>query len=260
VNDHAVPRNPVFWSQVAALTVANLKARYRKTWAGFVWVVLNPLILYGVQSQVFSRFVRLNMTDYALYLASGLLPWIFMTQSMEMTATIFVSSARLLKSYPIDPRVYLVAQLTDNLVNFLGSFFLVLLPVSVWHGVPVWRLAAVPLCLVPLVIGVTGLCWLLAALQVFYADVRFVLTFAIGVAFFLTPVFYPLDYVPADWRWAVGLNPLHRWIAPFQAALYPRPGVVWVETWAISLVVALGVFGAAWAFWRRNRDAIFFRL
>jgi lipopolysaccharide transport system permease protein len=245
---------------VAALTSANLRSRYRKTWAGFVWVVLNPLIIYGVQSQVFSRFIKLDMANYALFLAAGLLPWIFVNQSLEMTATLFVTSARLLKSYPVDPRVYLFAQLADNLINFLGAFLLVLVPVCFWHDVPIARLALVPICLIPLVLGITGLCWLLASLQVFYADVRFILSFALGVGFFLTPIFYPLEYVPADWRWAVDFNPLHRWIAPFQATLYPREGISWGTAWGASLGFAAATLGLAWLYWRRNRDAIYFRL
>jgi lipopolysaccharide transport system permease protein len=254
------PRSSVFWSQVLALTVANLRARYRKTWAGFVWVVLNPLILYGVQSQVFSRFLRLDIPNYALFLAAGLLPWIFITQSLEMTTSIFVWSGRLLKSYPIDPRVYLFAQVADNLVNFLGAFLLVLAPVAAWHGIPASRLAAIPLGLIPLVAGVTGLSWLLASLQVFYADVRFVLGFVIGVLFFLTPVFYPPEFVPPEWRWALVLNPFHRWIAPFQAALYEGQWDRFVGAWLESAAFGLVALGAAWAFWKRNRDAIYFRL
>ena len=95
-----------FWEQIRVLTAANLKTRYRKTWAGFLWVILNPLTMYWIQTQVFSRFLKLNVSNYALFLLSGLLPWIFIVQTLEMCASLFVWSSRMFKAFPVSPLVY----------------------------------------------------------------------------------------------------------------------------------------------------------
>ena len=88
-----------FWRQVLALTRANLKARYRKTAAGFLWVVLNPLILYAAQSLVFERFLNLRVPRYSLFLGSGLLPWVFSAQTLEMCTSLFVTHGRLIRRH-----------------------------------------------------------------------------------------------------------------------------------------------------------------
>src|ERR1035437_5970491 len=85
--------------QVRALTVANLKSRYRKTFVGFLWVILNPLILYGVQSLVFMKFLKLQVPNYTLFLLSGLLPWVFIVQSVEMCTSLIVINGKLFKSF-----------------------------------------------------------------------------------------------------------------------------------------------------------------
>src|SRR5665647_1643549 len=102
---------PLFWIQVKDLTVASLKSRYRKTWAGFVWVILNPLLMFGVQSLVFKRFLGLQIPDYYLFLLGGLLPWIFMSSTIQMGTPIFVTQAQLLRSFKINPMVLLACLL-----------------------------------------------------------------------------------------------------------------------------------------------------
>ena len=86
-----------FWVQVWELTVASLKSRYRKTFAGFLWVVLNPLMMFGVQSLVFKTFMKIQVPDYHLFLLGGLLPWIFFSSTIQMGTPIFVTQSHLLR-------------------------------------------------------------------------------------------------------------------------------------------------------------------
>ena len=117
-----------FWAQVRDLTVASLKSRYRKTFAGFIWVVLNPLMMFGVQSLVFKTFMRIQVPDYNLFLLGGLLPWIFFSSTIQMTTPLFVTQSYLLRSFKINPMVILTSQVIDNFINFIASFLLILLP------------------------------------------------------------------------------------------------------------------------------------
>ena len=109
----------IFLSQVNALTVASLKGRYRKTAAGLLWVVLNPLLTFGVQALVFGYFIKMDVDNYLLYLVAGLIPWIFISQTLEMTTPVFVASGALMKSFAASPLVYLCSQVADNFFNFL---------------------------------------------------------------------------------------------------------------------------------------------
>src|SRR5258708_5886389 len=134
----------VIWRQIIILTAANLKSRYRKTIAGFLWVIINPLLMFWVQSQIFIKVMKISLTNYPLFLLSGLLPWLFMTQSLEMSATIFNQMGSALKAFPVHPFVFLAAQLIDNFINFIAAFLVLLIPIVLFSS-----LSAVGLLFLP---------------------------------------------------------------------------------------------------------------
>jgi len=253
--------NPVFWRQIYFLTVSNLKSRYRKTFAGFLWVVINPLVMFGVQSQVFGKFLKLQTPNYSLFLLSGLLPWIFITQSFEMSTSIFVSNGRLLKSFTIHPMVFLLSQLLDNLINFLAAFLLILIPFVVFHhDATSWGIFLVPLPIITLVLGVTGFSWLLATVQVFFRDTRFMISFFISIAFFLTPIFYPITFIPTHLRWIIAINPLYYFIEPFRMAIYEFSLPFFLISLLKSLLAAILCLTLAATFWTKKRNAVYFHV
>ena len=249
-----------FWSQTRALTKANLKARYRKTFAGFIWVVLNPVIMFSVQALIFKKILRLQVDHYPLFLLSGLIPWIFISQSIDMTISIFVNSSQLIKSYPVHPLVYLVAQIIDNFINFVAAFLCILIPVSLREPVSVKAFIMLPVSFIVLVIGVIGVSWLLATVQVFFRDLRYIMNFVMSVGFFLTPIFYPIQFIPPNLKWLVVFNPFYRMIEPFHAILIDFSWQEFMRTTAISLAVSVGLLILASVVWAIKRNEIYFRV
>jgi ABC-type polysaccharide/polyol phosphate export permease len=249
-----------FFPQVRALTVANLKSRYRKTLAGFLWVLINPLIVFAVQSLVFKKFLRLEVPNYSLFLLSGLLPWIFITQSLEMCTSIFVSASQLLKSFQLPPLVYLFAQLFDNLINFVAAFLIILLPVLLTESGHNSSLLLLPLAVLPLVFGVVGMAWLLATAQVFFRDTRFVISFVLSIAFFLTPVFYPESFVPEQYRWLINVNVFYILIRPFRYVVTHAGTDELLRAFGTATMTACLLISAATLVWVRKKNAIYFNL
>jgi lipopolysaccharide transport system permease protein len=250
----------IFWTQARALTAANLKSRYRNTIAGFLWVVLSPLITYGAQSFVFHTILQLQVRNYHLFLLTGLLPWIFFQQSVEMCTSLYTSSSRLLKSLPVHPLVYLTAQLLDNLVNFFAVFFLLLLPATAFGQVDLTSLILLPIPIFFLLLGVFGICWLLAVLQVFLRDTRFIASFALNILFFLTPIFYPVEFVPEKFRWMVTLNPVNYLIQPFRGLLHEFNGGSFLREILSSAAVSLSLAAAGYLYWRVKRNEVYHAL
>lgn len=249
-----------FLRQVRLFTSANLKARYRKTIAGFLWVIANPIIMYGAQALVFKSFLHLQIPNYALFLLSGLLPWIFLTQSMDMCTSIFVNSSTLLKSFQVNPMVYLVAQLADNAVNFLAVFTILLIPVWIAHPSNLIGLLLLPLSFITLAAGALGLCWLLATAQVFFRDTRFLVQFVTSVGFFLTPIFYSKDFIPEKWRMLFLSNPFYLLLAPFREAIYDFTFAGFIKALAGALLTASLLLGMAYYFWKKKRNAVYFNI
>jgi ABC-type polysaccharide/polyol phosphate export permease len=247
----------IFWLQTLGLTMANLKSRYRHTFAGFLWVVLNPMILYGTQSYVFHIILKLQVDRYPLFLLSGLLPWIFIVQSIEMCTGLLTNSARLLKSFPIHPFVFLASQLLDNLINFSAAFAVLLVPTLLTHQITPLGLLALPIPLVLLFFAVFGMTWMLSTLHVFFRDTRFIVSFLMNVLFFLTPIFYPIDFVPQPLRWIVAINPFYLLIRPFRACLYEPNAQVFVHDTALAGLVAMASCLIAALYWNRRRNEVY---
>lgn len=249
-----------YWIQIHDLTIASVKARYRRTFAGFLWVLLNPLLQFGVQSLVFKQFLRLNIPNYYLFLLGGLLPWIFITGTISMGTPVFVSQSHLLRSFKISPIVILSSQILDNFINFMASVILILTPIYLFSDRPLLNILAIPLAIIPLLLTTSSLTVTLATLNVFYRDINFVIGFILSILFFLTPVFYPREYVPEHLRWIIDYNFLVYVIEPFRT-LFLTPS--WDE-FMLSVVKGMGVSLVAmlvtWYTWKRRQVAFYYRL
>lgn len=244
--------------QIREMTLASLKARYRKTWAGFIWVILNPLLMFGVQSLVFKRFLNLQVEEYYLFLLGGLLPWIFFSQTVQMATPIYVTQSQVLKSFKINPMVILSSQVLDGFINFIATFVLILLPVFFATNRDIAVLFLIPLSLIPLLLGTLSLSVVLSTWNVFFRDTNFITGFVFSLLFFLTPIFYPKEFVPAEWQWIVHINPVMYFVDPFRSAIY-SPSQFWYLLLK-SMGVALFFTGYAIFIWRKNRNEFYRRL
>lgn len=248
-----------FWVQIRDLTLASLKSRYRKTFAGFIWVVMNPLLMFGVQSLVFKTFMRIELPNYYLYLLGGLLPWIFFSSTVQMGTPVFVNQAPLLRSFRINPMVLLGSQVLDNFINFLAGFLIILLPFYYSAGKAIFPLLGLPLAMIPLLLGALSLCITLSTINVFFRDTNFVMGFVFNILFYLTPIFYPREYIPQNWQWMVEVNPAVYLLDPFRSLLYYQG-----EGFILSLIKATGVAAllgiSALLVWKRKRNGIYNKL
>jgi ABC-type polysaccharide/polyol phosphate export permease len=111
-----------------------------------------------------------------------------------------------------------------------------------------------------LLVGVIGLCWFLATVQVFFRDTRFVVTFGTSVLFFLTPIFYPPDLLPADYRWLSQVNPAYRLIEPFRLTIYQFRWDLFRVSLLKGSLVAMLLMGLATFVWSRKRSAMYVSL
>lgn len=249
-----------FFNQTLELTLASIKARYRKTWAGFLWVILHPVLLFGVQSLVFKNFLGLNVPDYYLFLLGGLLPWIFLTSTILMGTPVFVSQSPLLKSFKINPWVILCAQVLDSFLNFIMSFVLILLPFYFVSDNSILHLLVLPIALLPLLMGAFGLTVSLSVLNVFYRDINFVMGFLFNLLYYITPIFYPRSFIPEKFHILVDLNPFIYFIEPFRIIIHSSD-LLGIST-ALLKSYAGGIIALSVAFfiWRRKQNEFYRKL
>lgn len=244
--------------QVAVLAGAQLKLRYRKTVGGAVWVLLNPMIQYGTQALVFSYILKLNITNYPLFLLGGLLPWIFCSQTVDMATTVYVQQSQFLRAFSADPRVFVFALVAENSFNLLVTMLSFLAAFSAFGRADFFSGLLALLCLPPLIIGVAGIAVISAALHVLFRDMKFVMNFAFTVGYFLTPIFYPIEFVPAHLRAILELNPIFQWIRPIRLAVTGSADAAnaFLPNLLSSYVVALAVFGLGLFTWRMLKNKV----
>jgi lipopolysaccharide transport system permease protein len=249
-----------FWVQIKELTLASLKSRYRKTWAGFIWVILNPLLMFGVQSLVFRKIMKIAVADYYLFLLGGLLPWIFLTSTIQMGTPVFVNQGQLLKSFKINPWVVLGAQVLDCFINFLVSFFIIILPFYLTSDKSIFSLLLLPVAFLPLFVATLSMTIALSILNVFHRDINFVVGFIFSLLFFLTPIFYPKEYVPEEFQLMVLLNPLVHLIEPFRLIIHTNSSENFLGTFLKSAITASALAGIAIIVWKKKQNDFYQKL
>jgi ABC-type polysaccharide/polyol phosphate export permease len=205
---------------IMTLTLAEIKSRYRNTFVGLIWVILNPLIQFSVHALIFKFILKLNIERYYIFLLTGLLPWIYISTTLTSTVNTMVSSREALLSFQIHPISIVISKSIDNFINFVIPFialFFILLPTE---NFDFQGFAFLPLAMIIIFISVTYASILFSILQVFFRDVQYVLNFVTGIMLFLTPIFYPRHLIPENYQFLVDLNPFYAFIRTFKASLW----------------------------------------
>ncbi|PWU24493.1 MAG: ABC transporter permease [Candidatus Rokuibacteriota bacterium] len=205
---------------IGVLVAKQLKLRYRGSLLGFLWTLVNPLLLMLVYTLVFSVYFRLDMDKYPAFLFTGLLPWIWFASSLQQGVTCILDGAGLVSRSQFPAEVLPVVTLTANAVNFLLTLpllFVFLLAFRVTLGV---SLVAFPILIGLEYLVALGLVLFFSALNVFFRDLQHIIVHLLTILQFLTPIFYPLTLVPEPFRAWAFMNPLTVLISAFQDVLF----------------------------------------
>ena len=236
----------------------DVKVRYKQTLLGVAWTVLQPAMMMVVFTLFFSRAAGFKDDDvpYPVFVICGLLPWTFFSSGLVGAANSVVGSERLITKVYFPRLAMPLAAVGSALVDFafaLGLLFVVMLIYQVPPSLSVFLTA---LLLVPIALAAAGFGTLLAALNVAYRDVRYVIPFLVQLWIFATPAVYmPLPQAgPTDWLHSLlALNPLNGLVAAFRAAVLGRE-IDWA-TFAVSSAVTVAAFLAGCLYFRRVEDS-----
>ena len=233
----------------------DIKVRYKQTVLGASWAILQPLLSMIVFTVLFGRLARVPSEGqpYAIFSYAGLLPWNFFTAAVTNSSNSLVSSNNLISKVYF-PRILVPTAAVGAALVDIAIASMMLLAIMPIYGV---GFHASLIMLIPL-IGLTALTaaalgiWT-AALNVKYRDIRYALPFVIQLLMFLTPVIYPISFLPPRWQWVLRLNPLSGIIEGFRDAIFGRP-----FNWnglAISALVTLALLlAAAFTFSRMEEE------
>ena len=175
----------------------DLQVRYRGSLLGLAWTFVNPIVLIGVYTLVFSLLWRtFSIPHYPLFVCAGLVVWIFFQSSLQTSCASLLGQASLVQQVRFPRQLLPLSIVATNLVTF-AAMLAIVLPLNL-ALVPETRStfwAALPLAL-PLVGLTSGLAILVACATVFFRDVEHLLAAVFLPWFFLTPIFYTFDQLP----------------------------------------------------------------
>ena len=224
----------------------DIKVRYKQTVLGMLWIVLQPFVSMVVFSLLFGTLLRVPSGEvpYPIFAYAALLPWNYFASSLTRSSTSVVGSAHLITKVYFPRLIIPIAGVLSGLVDFTIAF-LVLIGLMVYYGVVpttavVWLLAFVLLAM----LTALGFGLWLAALNVRFRDVNYLIPYLVQVWMYLTPVIYGSTLIPERFRFLLGLNPTTAVVEGFRWALLgsqlgdaQAPGVLFVISVVITAVV-----------------------
>ena len=226
-----------------------ISGRYRGSLIGFGWAVLNPLLLLAIYTFVFSIVFQMrwdagvaDRSLFALIIYTGMIVHGFFAECMTRAPSLIVDNRNLVKKVVFPLQLLPWSVLLVASFHFLVGLLLIVAAVLGKTGALPPTLLALPLVVLPLALLALGAAYAFSSLGVYLRDLGQLVGFFALTLLFLSPVFYPVSAVPADWRWVIAWNPIATFIELMR-------GVLLFGTWPpVRTLVVIWIMGpaAAW--------------
>lgn len=204
---------------LGGLVAREMKLRYKRSILGIAWTLLNPLAQLLVFHFVFSMVLPLNIPNYAAFLFIGILAWSWFQASLDQATGAIVNNRDLIKRPGFPVAILPVVTVTSHLLHFLLALPLLFLFLSLSGGHFTGALLFLPLVIGLQFLLILSLAYLVASFHVSFRDTQYLLGVLLQMVFFLTPVFYHGNIVPARYQLFYRLNPMLQFIDSYRAIL-----------------------------------------
>lgn len=228
------------------LVTRDIKLKYRRSFLGYLWSVLNPLLIMLVMTVVFSTMFSRNIENFPVYLFTGQVMFNFMNTSTHQAISSITGNAALLKKTYVPKYIFTVSKITSGMVDFvfsLGALLIVMIATRA-RFTPYILLA--PLVAVQLYLFCIGLGMFLAQANVFFRDIQYIYNAVTTAWMYLTPIFYPMESLPEKVQWMVKhLNPMYFYVGQFRDLVYygrmPGPVITLAGWTAAGVMLIIGI-------------------
>lgn len=223
---------------IQELVSRDLKLKYRRSILGYLWSILNPLLIMIIMTMVFSRMFDRNIENYAVYLLIGRTIFEFVMNSTNQAMMSVRANYALIKKVYIPKYVFPLAKVTSGMVDCvfsLGALLIVMIFTKTSFSP---YLLLFPLVIIQVYIFSCGLGFFLSQAVVFFRDVQYIYKAFTTAWMYLTPIFYPVEQLPEQIRaLVIYVNPLYSYVTQFRVLVIDR---ALPEMWMV-------VSGCVWA-------------
>jgi lipopolysaccharide transport system permease protein len=232
----------------------DVKVRYKQSILGVAWVILQPLLTMIIFTLLFGRLAKMPSEGrpYAIFSYAGLLPWTFFAEGVTGGSNSLINSSNLITKVYFPRLLIPTATVGAGLVDFTIASMMLFVIMPVYHvAFHLTMLMFFPL-VVLLAMVAASVAIFTSGMNVKFRDIRHALPFAVQLWMFLTPVIYPVSFLPERWRWLLKLNPLSGIIEGFRAAIFGGP-FDWSGLAVSAVTVAVLLVITGYAFRRMER-------
>jgi len=255
-----------FWHPIQDRTLLrmfilrDLQSRYKNSWGGLLWLVIQPAILLSIYTVVFQQILGVkwgtqssSSIDFALNLYLGLVVFNIFSESIQAAPVVLRNHSNLIKKIRFPIRILPAIPVGSALCDAV-------LGLAIWQVIYVFALGPppitalyLPLVLLPLILFVMGLCWIVASLSAYMRDFTQIVRFVVTSLLFLSPIFFPLQSMPQDWQWILAFNPLAIEIEMLRGIMIGGVAPLW-DTYIGFLGLSIFVYGAGFYWYELTSD------
>ncbi len=240
------------------LIVRDLKIKYRRSFLGYLWSLLNPLLLMIVLTIVFSQMFRFDIPNFPVYLLAGQLIFGFYSEATTMAMHSILGSAALIKKIYLPKYIFPVSRVLSSFTTMTFSLVALFIVMFATKSELHITIVILPVVLFYVLVFSIGIGLILSVLVVYFRDIKYLYSVFLTALNYLTPIFYPVSILPVWLREALVFNPLYNYVEMFRkVVLYGVwPGIyehmICFGIAFITLIIGLLIFK------RYQRDFILF--
>ena len=239
---------------IKQLVSKDIKLKYRRSFLGYLWSILNPLLVMMVLVIVFSNMFRFEIANYPAYLIIGQTMFSYMTEATNQSIFSITGNAALLKKVYVPKYVFTLSKVTSSLVNLLFSLGAMLVVFIITRVQFSFYMLLIPVVLVELYLFCLGLSMFLAQMSVFFRDIQYIYSVITTAWMYLTPLFYPMEQLPENIQKIIKIfNPMYHYITQFRTLVlaHTMPSA---DTFIYGFgVAAIALIIGIWSF-QKNQD------
>jgi ABC-type polysaccharide/polyol phosphate export permease len=241
------------------LIARNFALRYRGSAIGILWYLMIPLSQLLVLVFLFGKVVPLKIDAYPAFVFSALLPWVWFSASLNSASNLFIGNRDLVRKPNFSPFVLVIVNTLTNLLSYILFLPILILILVLYGHYMTPHLLIFPLLILIHCILIIGLSLIIATLNVFFRDIQQIVTVAVMLLFYLTPVFYRAEAISKNYQLLYTLNPISVLIQSYRAIFFYGTPPYW-SSLMLSGIVSVVVLILGLSIYNRQLTNIFDRL
>lgn len=208
-------------SLIKYLTLREISTRYKQSFLGFFWVILNPFFQMLIISFVFSQVMRTQniKVAYPVFLYAGLLPWIFFVNSLSSSMNVFINDSALIKKIYFPREVLVLSTLLAKTFDFFISSIIFLILMAYFKIPFTFYMLFFFVIFFIQFLFTFSLSLFLSWTNLFYRDVQYLFNLIISLWFYLTPIIYSVEFLPKKYQFIFKFNPMAVFINAYRQVL-----------------------------------------